>query len=592
MRYFKQTVLLGLTGGLLLLQSCKKDKSRINGAGDLVPVADTGTGTGFTAKATDPSTASTVGFFMDNWQGKTFVVAATSTPVSKPGTNAVGTVVTLDLSLVTAKVPKYMFGNNVNPYMGQLTDAALLNHITNLNPGILRAPGGSLSDIYFWNATDGKAPVDAPTQLTDYQNITTNASYWYGQNAGSWTCSLDNYYAMLGKTNGMAILTVNYGYARYGTGQNPVQTAAHLAADWVRYDKGRTKYWEVGNENYGNWEAGYNIDVTKNKDGQPQYLTGDLYGRHFKVFADSMRKAAADVGTTIKIGAVMVDAEYASNPTIIKNWNRQVLTQAGNSPDFYIVHSYYTPYNTNASPDIILPTAITETKAIADYIKASATAAGVTQKPIALTEWNINSIGSRQMVSNIAGLHAVMVLGEVIKNGYGMASRWDLANAWDSGNDHGLLNNPVTGTNTEPNAAPWNPRPAFFYLYYFQKYFGDRMVPSTATGSTDIVSYGSTFNSGEAGVVLVNKGTSAQTIAIKVNNFDIGANYYYYTLNGGTDNGSFSAQVMVNGQGPATGTTGGPVNYTAIAPYTATVSGGMRVTIPAYGAVFLVVAKK
>ena len=55
-------------------------------------------------------------------------------------------------------------------------------------------------------------------------------------------------------------------------------TAAHLAADWVRYDNGRTKYWEIGNEDNGTWEAGYRIDLHNNHDGQPQIITGDLYG--------------------------------------------------------------------------------------------------------------------------------------------------------------------------------------------------------------------------------------------------------------------------------------------------------------------------
>ena len=32
----------------------------------------------------------------------------------------------------------------------------------------------------------------------------------------------------------------------------------------------------------------------------------------------------------------------------------------------------------------------------------------------------------------------------------------------------------------EPAAPLWNPRPAFFYLYYFQKLFGDRMVKGHA----------------------------------------------------------------------------------------------------------------
>ncbi len=64
------------------------------------------------------------------------------------------------------------------------------------------------------------------------------------------------------------MITVNYGYARYGKSQNPVAVAAHLAAEWVRYDKGRTAYWEIGNENAGSWEAGYQINLADNK-GRP-----------------------------------------------------------------------------------------------------------------------------------------------------------------------------------------------------------------------------------------------------------------------------------------------------------------------------------
>src|SRR5690606_41701275 len=108
------------------------------------------------------------------------------------------------------------------------------------------------------------------------------------------SASLDNYYAMLQQSGNQGMITVNYGYARYGTGKDPVATAAHLAADWVRYDNGRTQYWEIGYENYGDWEWGYRIDRTKNKDGQPEYVNGKLYAQHFKVFVDSMQKAAKE----------------------------------------------------------------------------------------------------------------------------------------------------------------------------------------------------------------------------------------------------------------------------------------------------------
>src|ERR1700712_2516654 len=103
---------------------------------------------------------------------------------------------------------------------------------------------------------------------------------------------------MLQQTDNTGIITVNYGYAEYGTGPDPVAAAAHLAADWVRYDNGRTQYWEIGNEDNGTWEAGYRINTATNHDGQPQIITGNLYGQHCRVFIDSMKKAAQEIGKT------------------------------------------------------------------------------------------------------------------------------------------------------------------------------------------------------------------------------------------------------------------------------------------------------
>src|SRR6201986_491839 len=155
-----------------------------------------------------------------------------------------------------------------------------MRNITALAPHINRAPGGRLSDVYFWNG-DGNgnaaAPADAPANVLDLNGNSSAAGYWYGNNTQSWTLSLDNYYKVLQQTNSTGLITVNYGYARYGTGPTPVQTAAHLAAQWVRYDKGRTSYWEVGNEIYGNWEAGYYINTATNQDGQPQIQDGTTY---------------------------------------------------------------------------------------------------------------------------------------------------------------------------------------------------------------------------------------------------------------------------------------------------------------------------
>ena len=561
---------------LILFSSCEK---KITPA---PPVTDTTT----VNPQVDPSLAPTIGFFIDDWEPKNFTIPSSFTDAPLP-TGASFTV-TVDRSNVITKIPRSIAGNNANIWMSQMvTEPTLMDHLTTLHPHIIRFPGGSLSDVFFWNAPVNTPPADAPATLIQANGTSVAAGYWYGTNNQSWTCSVDNYYNMLLQTNNKGMITVNYGYARYGTGVNPVAKAAHLAADWVRYDNGRTKYWEVGNENFGDWEAGYRINIANNQDGQSEYVSGLLYGQHFKVFADSMRKAAQEIGKTIYIGAVMNESAPQSWWTsTATNWNTGLFTGAGTSPDFYIVHNYYTPYLTNANADLILSTPETVTLTMMNHVKQSMTNGGISHKPIALTEFNIFSTGSRQQVSNVNGLHAVMVVGEALKNKLGMTARWDLANGWDGGNDHGMFN-----IGDEPDGVPkWNPRPVYYYLYFFNKMLGDRLVSSTSQ-STSVVSYASSFSSGETAVTLINKSTSAATVQVVVKNFKAGNSFYYYRLNGGTDNGEFSRHVLVNGNGSSFAS-GGPGGYKTINPYKTPAADGITVNIPARGAVYLVVEKK
>ncbi len=582
----------------IVLGSCKKEGSTNTTPTDqnttTPPVVNTDiqtTPTGPVTVGADPAVAPTQGFFLNNWAAKTFTVPTSTTTVTKPSPNGAVNV-DVDLSQVITKVSTNIYGNNTNPFMGQyVTEPALMNNIKSLNPHILRAPGGSLSDVYFWNG-DGNggvvAPADAPGTLLNSSGAGSAAGYWFGTNTQSWTFSLANYYTVLQQTNNTGLITVNYGYARYGTSPHPAQVAAHLAANWVRYDNGRTQYWEVGNENYGNWEAGYLIDTHLNQDNQPQLLTGTLYGVHFKIFADSMRAAAAQVGNAnIKIGMVLTSSNDVNNNAGVTNWNATALSAVGNNADFFVVHNYYTPYNENSTVSTVLSTPAPGTSGVMQWVKTSVQNAGVIQKPVALDEYNIQAVGGQQNVSNIAGVHAVMVLGEALKDQYSMAARWDLANGWANGDDQGLFN-----IGDEPNGVTkWNPRPAFYYLYFFQNYIGDRLVGSTVSGSTDIVSYASSFTSGQAGVILVNQGSTSHVVNVNFKNFVPGTNYYYYTLTGGTDNFPFSRKVTVNGAGPSNGVAGGPDTFATIAPSASPIKGGITVTIAPYSVVFLVADK-
>ena len=566
---------------LTVFAACKKG-SNTGGNGN----PGGGSGGGGTVTPTDPAVENTIGFFLDHWTPQNFTIPSfTDTAIPTANTT---TYVTIDASKIITKVPKSVFGNNANIWMTQMvTEAPLMNHIKNLKPNIIRFPGGSISDIFFWNALPNQRPADAPATLLNDAGVATTAGYWYGKNTDWWTLSLDNYYNMLQQTGNEGMITVNYGYARYGTGPNPVAQAAHLAADWVRYDNGRTRYWEIGNESNGTWEAGYRINTATNQDGQPAVITGALYGQHVKVFIDSMKKAAQDIGKTIHIGVYLLEKqpEGWQTPTD-QSWNGGVLTNSSNKADYYVIHSYYTPYQTNASADQILSTATNNTAAMMSYVKNSITSNGAAIKPIALNEWNITSQGSMQQVSYINGMHAAILLGESIKNKYGMTSRWDFANGWDNGNDHGLFN-----IGDEPaGISKWNPRPAFYYMYYFQRLIGDRMLPSTVTGSS-VLAYASSYTSGEKAVILVNKSNTAETATVLLENAKAGSRFYWYTLTGGTDNGDFSRKVFVNGRGP-TETSGGPAGeYSTLKAYSAATANGIKIGLPARSVVYVVMDK-
>lgn len=507
------------------------------------------------------------GFFLNSWMARD-----ASIPVFndvKQTTEPVTASVKINFTDTITRVSRYIFGDNANLWTGTMSDnKELMKNIDDRNIGVLRGPGGSISDVFFWNRNVNQRPSDVPVAL---MGQSSSDWLWYGDRPNSWenwTMDVDSLYKILSQVNATGMITVNYGYARYGTGDNPVANAAHMAADWVRYDKGRSKFWEIGNEVFGDWEAGYRIDKSLNKDGQPEYINGSLYGQHCRVFIDSMKSAAQKTGVDIKIGVVMLDSYSASSST----WNRDVAAQAGDKADFYVVHSYFTPYNQNSDYATILRS-YSKTVTYKTYVWDEVAKAGKPKLPVALTEYNIFAIGSNQPVSHVNGMHAVLVTGEAIRSGYGAALRWDLANGWDNGNDHGMFS-----FGNEPGIPKYTPHPAFFHLYYQQKYTGDVMLNSTVKGNQDLVIFPTAFHSGHVGTSIVNMANTSQIVRINIENFKFGDRYYTYTLTG-LAGSYFSRKVFVNGAGNSL-EAGGPENYDVLKANSSLITSEIRLNIP------------
>lgn len=458
--------------------------------------------------------------------------------VANKTTNSPTVTVTLSANTQT-EISKYVFGNAIACWMGNSTgNATFLKNTQTLNPSIIRYPGGSWSNIFFWNGN----PTDVPDSIYNSDGKKAKLTPISGKN--DWPTTVDNYYTLRAQTGSQGLITVNYAYARYGLSNNPVATAAHMAAQWVRYDKGRTKFWEIGNENNGPWESSWKIDTSKNKDGQPQIITGQLYGQHFRVFADSMRVAAAQVGATIYIGAQVLQYDGSTSwNSVDKTWNAGVLSQVGDAADFYVMHNYF---GSAATVDNLLSSAVTDPNKFIGFIQQDIANKNAFPKPVALTEYNMNDVGNASTgISYINGIQATILFNELIKNNFGLATRWLLVNG-----DGGMF---YDGTD---KSIQYQPRPEFYYAYYQQKFTGDHLIAANSSNS-NILAYASTFASGETGVVLVNKGTTAQVVNINPGSIGVGTKYYDYSLTGGTDNGDYSLYVSVNGVSPS-GTQWGP----------------------------------
>lgn len=169
---------------------------------------------------------------------------------------------------------------------------------------IMRYPGGSYADTYHWK--DNTAPGGYVAPNTDF----------------------DTFMGGVRKVGGQALVIANY-----GTG-TPEEAAA-----WVKYanvDHGDgVKYWEIGNEIYGNGHYGANWEA----DNHPAKTPAE-YAEGVKAYAKAMKA----VDPTIKIGVVLTTPGNWPDGVVADgdagSWNQVVLSIAGPSVDFAILHWY------------------------------------------------------------------------------------------------------------------------------------------------------------------------------------------------------------------------------------------------------------
>jgi hypothetical protein len=450
--------------------------------------------------------------------------------------------ITIDASQVSNAITPYQMGGNIDWWDGKdwALDKDRIEKVKQAGIKFWRFPGGSSSDSYHWDGKYGKHLKEHDggdaTRMTAPGMILT-----------------DDFIDFCRQTGSEAIVTVNYAASRYAS----PQYAADMAARWVKYfnidKKFKVRYWEVGNEVYGPWEEG-------NKMEGVSQLTGEVYGKDFRVIAAAMKKVDPD----IYIGAVAVDTDDGGDWTGFHWWMKGLLPQLQGKADYLILHQYFMwPFNgdtyTNPKNEVLFgnlqklgSAKESEEKMVYNY------APGEMDIPVALTEFNLVNASPPQSIQLINGLFTAEVLGEAAKTGYVATNYWDLKNGLDGKlkGDMALL---ASGDSSVPDATP---RPSYYSFALCSRAFGDHLVASESS-DPQVKVYASKFAGGEVGLVIVNEDTKSRTLALDLKGFSPQGRLMGWILAGKDLNGN---QVSWNGvDGPQGG--GGPFPIDSIPAY-------------------------
>ena len=398
-----------------------------------------------------------------------------------------------------------------------MTDAPVPSLYKQAGITAIRFPGGSTSDVYHWQTNTS----------------TSNSGQYVNPNN-----TFDAFMGVVKASNAHAVITVNYGSNPDGTdGAAPSEAAA-----WVDYanntKKYGVKYWEIGNEVYGNKEYNLNYETDDHADQSPA-----AYGKNVVLFSQAMK--AKD--PTIKVGAVLITpGGYPDGQS--PDWNTNVLANCGGAIDFVIIHPYAQEPGSESDSGLLAtpktyPGVVAKLRAlITQYCGSRAS-----KVEICLTEFNsVTYNPGKQTVSLVNALFLADGISTWLKYGVTGVDWWASHNGPLTGDnnssslygtatfgDYGILS---TGDNPEPAAE--TPFPAYYGFQMLSRLGrpGDTYVPSTSSQSL-LATHAVLQKNGHLALLLINKDPSNSYAAhVKINGFTPakGAYDYFYGENSAT----------------------------------------------------------
>ncbi len=489
-----------------------------------------------------------------------FVAAfAIANPLSATHVSAAtGAQVTVNAGQTLGTLSSISKGLNTAVWDGNLLDSAASTAIKNAGVGLLRYPGGSTSDVYHWQSNSNVA----------------------GQGTDASSDTFDAYMSMAQSVGAQPMITVDYGggtsseaagWVQYankgGSGYNgPVPTYAGGSSTGHTYG---VKYWEIGNEVYGDGTYGASWEYNNNAHTSATYANNVV----------SYSKAMKAVDSSIQIGAVLTAPgnwpDGVTNSASPLPWNQTVLSTACSSIDFAIVHWY--PQNPGSESDASLLSDTSQIASMVSTVRSELTqycGSHASAVQIMVTETNsVSSDPGKQTVSTVNALFQTDDYMSWLENGVANVDWWTLHNGAVAGNtssslygtarygDYGVLaNGSCTSTTSgicEPAAN--TPFPAYYglqMLNYLGK-AGDTMVSSSSSQSLIAVHSVKQAN-GDLAVLLINKDPSnSYTVSLALKGYTAASNATVYTY-------GESSSAITSASGSSTSVTVAPYSLTTV----------------------------
>lgn len=278
--------------------------------------------------------------------------------------------------------------------------------VKDLKPAFIRWPGGNVAQDYHWQW--GVGPRDS-------RPVWTNLSWKNDEEPSEF--GTDEFISFARAVGAEPSITVNV----EGRGATVEEAAA-----WVEYCNGPAdskygalraanghpasygvKYWEIGNEIWGEWVRGHS--------------DAETYARNLNRYAAAMRA----VDPTIKLIAVG-DNNMA--------WNRTILQSAGSRLDYLAVHHYYGRNERGADPLNLMARPLHYAKFYENVAQLLAELGLTGKVQLAVNEWGLDVEESEQY-SMSSALYAARLMNVFERSSkvVGMSAVSDLVNGWPGG---------------------------------------------------------------------------------------------------------------------------------------------------------------